>query len=216
MQKKTQIIPAINEKTFDEVKEKIDSLRGISDWIHIDAADGSFTPNVLWRDPDDLDFLEESNLAIEIHLMVLRPEEQVDKWLSKKIKRLIFNIESTSFTEVIIKKCHAAGMEVGISAGFYTPCRELFLFLDKVDLAQILAVWPGRAGQEFSDEALAKISELRAECPSCLIEVDGGVNPETAKKAVSVGADILVSSSYIFGGDDIEKRIDNLKTILES
>lgn len=212
--KKIEIIPAINTQNFSEIKEKLNLIESFSDWAHIDVSDGIFTETLLWNSPVELKDLK-TNLKIEIHLMVACPEKIIDDWLIKNVKRIIFNIESSDNPEYIIKKCDEYGIEAGISLGPREPISRLKPFFSSVDFFQILAVLPGRAGQEFLPQSLKKIKELRQECEKCDIEVDGGINPDTAKNATSSGANILVSSSYIFGGDilEIKNKVDSLKVL---
>lgn len=202
-----EVIPAINEEEFSEVEKKIRLLEPHSAWVHLDVADGTFTKNTLWHNPQDLAGLETS-LSLEVHLMILDVEERVQNWLLPSVKRIIFNLRASRNLAFVIEKCREAGKEVGISIGPDTPWLQLKPFWDKVDLIQILSVYPGLAGQEFIDENLDKIIHIKKQCPSCIIEVDGGMNPATAKKAVSAGADIIVSASYIWKSDNVEKAIN--------
>lgn len=216
MRKEIKIIPAINEVSFEEIKNKINLISGFFDFAHLDIADGSFTPNILWSEPEKLKSIK-TDIKIEAHLMVLNPEYVFEKWMQKNIVRIIFNLETVNNFNFLSDKCRARGIEVGLSITPNTSFIVLKPYLYKIDLVQILAVSPGNSGQKFDGISLEKISALRAMSPSCLIEVDGGINLKTAKSAVSAGADILVSSSYVFGGDflKIKNRIENLKNVLD-
>lgn len=211
-----EIIPVINAENFEEIKEKISLLEslgnGVSKWVHLDVADGTFTKNTIWHNPEDLLGLQ-TTLKIEVHLMILKPEERIESWLLENVKRIIFNLEGSGAPDFIIEKCREKGIEVGVSIGPDTPWTQAQPFLKKADLIQVLSVYPGLAGQGFIEDSLDKIKHLRENCPDCRIEVDGGINPETTKKAVGAGADILVSASYIFGGGDseIKNRIESLR-----
>ena len=204
-----EIIPVINVENFEEIKEKTKLIEPFSKWVHLDAADGTFTKNTIWHNPEDLMGFK-TPLNIEVHLMVAKPEERIEKWLIQNVKRIIFNLESSETPDLIIEKCRKNGTEIGISIGPDTSWTRLQPFLDKIDMAQILAVYPGFAGQKFTEDSLDKVRHLRKICPKCDIEIDGGVNPETAKKAKEAGANIFVSASYIFSGD-VRERIENLK-----
>lgn len=210
MKKEIKIIPAINEISFDEIKKKINLISSFSEWAHLDVADGSFTPNILWNESERLKDIE-TDIKIEIHLMVLNPEYVFEKWMQKNTARIIFNLETINNFDFLREECLKRGVEIGLSITPDTSYATLKPYLDKIDLAQILTVPPGNAGQKFEENSLEKISALRALSPNCVIEVDGGINPETAKYAISAGADILVSSSYVWSGDNIEERIKSLK-----
>lgn len=223
----TQIIPAVNEKSFGEIKQKIKliepHLPSVGGWIQLDVADGTFTKNTLWHNPKDLSDLE-TNLNIEVHLMVNDIEKKIDEWFVPRVKRIIFHIETAVEPDLVIKKIQDAGKEVGMAVGSDGSWTELAHYKGIVNFFQILGVFPGMAGQELDERTYKQARELRKFCdasPSdgkkCIIEVDGGVNKENAKKLVDAGADILVAASAIFSakdGGDIKKNIEELKNEL--
>lgn len=192
-----EVIPAINARTWEEVVKKIRQVESFADWVHIDVADGTFTPNTLWHNPLDLVGFETS-AKLEIHLMEDRPEERVEAWLVKPVKRIIVHYEATHDIDFIFHQCRQARMEVGIAVNPHTSWTRLKPFIGRAHLFQILAVHPGKAGQEFERHNLSKIKHLRASCPDCKIEVDGGMTPEVAEACFKAGADIIVSADYIF------------------
>lgn len=207
--KKLEVIPAINVDSFEEVKEKIKLVEPYVKWVQLDVADGTFTKNTVWHDSANLLSLETS-LNIEVHLMINNIEERVDNWLLAPVKRVIFHLETAKDPYFVIEKCKQAGKEVGIAIGPDTPWTQLMQYCDKVDLFQILSVHPGLPGQKFQEESLHKIQSLRENCPSAIIEVDGGVDKVVAKKVAAAGANIVCAASAIFNSDDIKKSIDEL------
>lgn len=209
--RKIEIIPAVNAESFEEVEKAISLVESYVSWVHLDVADGTFTKNTLWHNFLDLINLE-TNLKLEIHLMILNPEERINDWITKKVERIIFNLESSKSPEVIIKKCRENNIEVGISIGPNTSWTKLYPYLDKIDLVQVLSVYPGLSGQKFMFSSLEKINALNNNPRGYKIEVDGGVDNAVAKMAKDAGADIIVSSSYIFSGD-AEKRINKLRNV---
>lgn len=214
MAREIKVIPAINETDFGEILEKIKIIKPISDWVHLDIADGSFTENSLWHEAGDLEKLN-SEISIEAHFMMRNLEKQISDWLKYPIiRRVIFNLEASENPDFIIQMCHKKGIQAGVSIGPKSFLGLLLPYLEKADLFQILSVIPGASGQKFTEDSLEKIKELRKICFECLIEVDGGINQDTAKNALDAGANILVSSSYIFNGDtsEIKKRIESLNT----
>ena len=212
---KIEIIPAINEEKFSEIEKKIRILEPHSKWVHLDAADGTFTKNTLWHEPQDLANLE-TPFPIEVHLMILGIEKRIESWFLPNIKRIIFNLEASQDPDFVIEKIKKSKKEVGLSIGPDISWTRLVPYFNKVDLIQILSVWPGLPGQKFQEESLDKIMRIKKQCPSCIIEVDGGMNPETAKKAIQAGADIIVSASYIWESDNIEKAIEELRQTANS
>jgi ribulose-phosphate 3-epimerase len=181
-------------------------------WVQLDVADGTFTKNTIWHEPEDLLQLE-TRLNIEVHLMFNNIEERVLSWLVEPVKRVVFHLEAAKDPHFVINKCREAGKEVGLAIGPDRPWTQLMPFCQKVDLFQILAVYPGLPGQEFRPDSLEKIKDLRSNCRDAIIEVDGGINKEIAKEAKRAGADIIAAASYIFNSDDIGKAIEELKCI---
>ena len=206
-----EIIPAINSENISEIKDKLELIAPHTRWAHIDVADGSFTQNVLWHSPAELDDIT-SDLKLEVHLMLSDIDQKIIPWLAAtSIKRIIFHIEAAINPDEVIAACKAAGKDVGISLKPETEAEKLQPYFSKVDLVQILAVSPGRAGQTFDERALNKISSVRAACPSCIIEVDGGMKIGTAKSAAAAGANAIVAASAIFNSSNIEEAIKTLQ-----
>ena len=225
---KVEIIPAINADSFEEIQRRIKlvedagsdaSVGAGSDasvgagWVQIDAADGTFTKNTIWHNPEDLAFLE-TELKIELHLMLDNMERRVGDWLVPNAHRIIFHISAAENPDFVIEKCREAGKEVGIAVGPDESLVRALEHRDEVDVFQILGVHPGRAGAEMAEGVFGRISELRGFCGHCTIEVDGGMNKETAKKAVEAGADIIVAASAIFGAEDVGEAIRELKEVV--
>lgn len=209
-----KIIPVINAKTFEELKEKIKLVEPFADliggWIHIDVADGTFTKNTLWHNSKDLISLDTS-LYIEVHLMLNDINNKIKDWLLPNIGRIIFHLSASRDPDFVISEIKKAGKEVGISIGSDESVVEALKYKNKIDLFQILGVYPGLAGQKTLESAFDRTKEVRKVCEHCIIEVDGGMNKETAKMAVDVGANIIVAASAIFDSEDIKKNIEELK-----
>ena len=205
-----EIIPAINAESFEEVERKIKLVEPYAAWAHIDVADGTFTPNALWHHASDLRRLTTS-LLLEVHLMIADIDTRYSEWMLPNVKRAIFHIEAAHDPHFVIEKIHEAGKEAGTAIRPETDWNMLMPFCGKADLVQMLAVPPGRAGQEFRLETLEKVSHIRKAYPNCIIEVDGGINPETGEKCRDAGANILVSANYIFNLPDIKRAIEDLQ-----
>ena len=210
MPKTIEIIPAINAANFEEVKNKIKLVEPYVRWVHLDVADGTFTPNTIWHNPIDL-LTMETPLAIEVHLMISDMDTRWPDWILQNVRRIIFHLEAAHDPNFVLEKIKAAGKEVGVAAEPATDWKKLEPFCTKADLVQILAVPPGIAGQGFIFQTLDKIKHIRRAHPQGIIEVDGGVNLETGKNAAAAGANILVSANYIFSSDNIKKAIEDLK-----
>lgn len=205
-----EIIPAINAADFNEVKRRIELAARRARLIHIDVADGTFTPSKTWFNPADFGAYDPL-VQIELHFMVADPEKKISEWLMSQIKRIIFHIEAAVNPYELVAKCHSAGCEAGIAIKPDTPWGALRPFVDLVDLLQILAVSPGPSGQQFDVRSLEKIAALRVIAPKKIIEVDGGIKLDVARKCARAGADLLVAGSALFGpGVDFYKAFDEM------
>jgi len=211
-----EVIPAINAQSFDEVKKLIAQASAFAPWIHIDVTDGIFTPHQTWNNAEELKQLIIDNPVLttvnfELHLMVKNPELVIGAWLRTGVKRLIVHVETISDEEVITDHCREHAVEVMLAAGPEIGIDQLLQYKKEFKAFQLLAVSPGKAGQTFDEMTIEKISGLRKELPEAVIEVDGGINQETAKRCKNAGADIVVSASHIFGSADPKKAFEDLQ-----
>ncbi len=201
-----QIIPAINCPDLETLILQLDEIsRFLPDggWVHIDIVDGMFSKNITWNDPSELSSLKPSypGLNFEIHLMVEDPDEFVEVWFMNGASRVIVHLEAVNNPDYILDIASRYDGEATLSIVPSTPADLLMPQVGSFSSFQILAVDPGFTGQEFSMESLEKIKFLRNVSPSAKIEVDGGINPETARLAKIAGADCAVSASYIFNNN---------------
>jgi ribulose-phosphate 3-epimerase len=176
----------------------------------LDVTDGVFSTHPTWCNPKDLSAFK-TNLNVEVHLMVSNPAAVIDDWLVPPVKRVIVHAEALSNFVLLIEKCRDEGVEVGIAIRPETPWELLRPFFARSDILQVLTVHPGPSDQEVDwPQMLEKIRHIHEVCPQCIIEVDGGINPESANKAVEAGASLLVSGAYIFNSDNIKEAIKKL------
>ncbi len=211
-----QIIPAIIAKNIEELEEKIKIIEPYTDWVQIDVSDGIFTPNINWNNPEDLKKIK-SNVALEIHLMISNPEDFMDEWIDSGAKRIIVHVSNKSDFEgvkIISEKVKSRGLQFGIGLSPEVSVVDVQNIIPLADVVLLLAVDPGFSGQQFQPVVLEKIKDLRKLFPDVKIEIDGGINEETADQCIKAGADILVSASYIFDSENIEKAIATLKNTL--
>jgi len=210
------VIPAINCHRGDSecVRKKILIGQEFAEWVHLDVADGIFTPNKTWSDPQAWRSFG-VKLKLEAHLMLDEPEEVFEDWLEAGAKRLIVHMETVNaaLAKAMADVAKRHGAEVMISSNPETPSEKYEPFFQVTKLFQVLAVHPGFAGQKFLPPALDKIKFLRARMPDAAIEVDGGVSPETGRRARAAGADILISADHIFGNGDPRRAYEELKNL---
>ncbi len=211
------VIPVINCPDFGCVREKINKAIELgAEWVHIDVADGKFTKIKTWNDPEDLDSLgdELGDLKLEIHLMVLDPQAVIGDWLRAGANRIIIHFEALKDSwEIICDKVEREGRELGLAINPETPTHVLTPYLKAVSLVQLLAVSPGPAGQKFDPAIIDKLKELKRREPDLIVEIDGGINFETAKALKSAGADVITSASYIWGSGNPREAFDKLRKV---
>lgn len=204
-----QLLPSINVPTFEEVQERIKKVEPYVQWAHVDVTDGIFSKHLTWHNTADLPLLD-TKLHIEVHLMIQSPEEVIDQWLVKPVKRVIVHVEAAHDIDFLIEKCRAAGVELGLAINPDTFWGRLEPWFGKINFFQTLGVRPGPSGQALTEEIFDTIRHIRNACPHCIIELDGGVNFETAGRAKDAGANCIVAGSYVFNSPDIKKAIDEL------
>lgn len=214
-----EIIPAIIAQNYQELEEKIKAVEGLCEWVQIDVMDGKFVLQKTFNRPIDLANLK-TNLKLEAHLMIEHPWNFIDDWLAAGVKRIIVHYEAVGFRsdeervfEEMIAECHLAGCEFSIALNPETPIDVLDPYILKIDTVQIMGVKPGRAGQPFMPHDLLKVEYLREKYPNVKIELDGGVNLETAPAILKAGVDMLIVGSAIWQAEDKKSVIEKLKNI---
>lgn len=211
------VIPVINchGRDFGCVEAKINQAKRFlkkGGWLHLDVADGRFTFNKTWRNPTEWANLRlEFNL--EVHLMVEEPEKYIEDWIAAGAKRLIVHAETLNekTAQKIVQRARRRNVDVMLSSNPHTTTAELWPFLKIFSNFQVLAVDPGPAGQKLIPIVLKKVGFLRNFAPSAMIEVDGGINPETARLAKEAGANIVASATYIFRSKNPKKAFKELQ-----
>lgn len=212
-----EIIPVLNCIDKHEAEEKIKVLATFLSndrFVHIDIADGIFTFHRTWNDTKGWEVLGVP-FPLEVHLMVEDPQAWIGPWIAAGAKRFVLQIETIDpdILAGIKKECEASGVEVMLSLNPETPPEDLTPYLQDTSRFQVLCVNPGLAGQKFLSLTLEKAVWIRYAVPHAIIEIDGGITPETARLAKNAGANIIVSASYIFGSDDPERAYEELKKI---
>jgi len=200
-------------QTLNQLKEIKESQ---ATWLHFDVMDGHFVPNLSFGPDICLQIRKQSDLFMDVHIMVSDPNYFSDVFMNAGADLITFHIEACESQEEvfsIIEKIHKKGVKVGLSIKPDTDVKSLIPYLSSIDLILIMSVNPGYGGQSFIPSALDKIVFLRNYIDqnrlSCLIEVDGGINADTAKLVLEAGVDVLVAGSYIFK-HNIKETINTL------
>ena len=207
-----EIIPSILVKTREELVEKIIAVEPYVDSVHLDIADGIFVPNITILGFEEAETVE-TDLKIGVHLMVSKPENHIVRWLETPADEFIFHIEATQKAQEVIDAIKEAEKSVGIAVNPQTPNDRIEPFIDFIDFVHFMTVEPGFYGGEFVESVLDKIADFHYFYPDKPIQVDGGINPETAPKLVKAGAGILIAGSYIWESKNIEMAIGQLKAV---
>lgn len=215
-----QVIPGIEGADADSVRAQYEKVKDLNPegWIHFDVTDGKFSPAMNWGSPEGLKTLVTSNRSlvtkVELHLMVEDAEKVLGDWLNTKIlKRVVVHLEAMSDPVFVVAKCKEYGVEPVLAIKPETEIERVFAHKDDFRSFQVLAVNPGWSGQKFDEKVLAKIHWLKEKIPNVIIEIDGGVNPEVAKKCYDAGASVLISTSYIQKSSDPKKAYEELANI---
>ena len=206
------IAPSILAADFsclaDEVK-KIE-IAG-ADMLHIDVMDGQFVPPITIGDCVVAAIRGASSLPFDVHLMINDTNKQIEAFARAGADSITFHIENNPNPKEIIQQIRSFDKHVGVSLNPGTPVEAIQDVIPMVDLVLVMSVNPGWGGQKYIDTANDKIKKIRSLSPSVLIEVDGGINEQTAKQAIDAGANILVAGSFVFGNNDYKGQIDKLK-----
>lgn len=213
---KTLISPSLLSANFLDLKADIDMInRSEADWLHLDIMDGVFVPNISFGFPVINAVARACTKPLDVHLMIVHPENYIKQVAATGAMMMNVHYEACLHLHRTIQEIHAAGMKAGVTLNPATPVSVLEDIICDVDMVLLMSVNPGFGGQKFIENTIDKTRRLRQlierSGSKALIEIDGGVNDETAPRLVEAGADVLVSGSYIFKSSDPVKTIHDLK-----
>jgi len=201
---KKMVAPSILSADFANLEKEIKAIAAAgADWVHVDVMDGRFVPNITIGIPVVKSLKKISPLPLDVHLMIEEPERYVEDFIKAGSDYLTIHVESTKNPAAVLKRIRDLGAKAGITLRPRTALEDILPLLPLCDLVLVMTVEPGFGGQSFMHDQVIKITRLREEITrlklNCLIEVDGGINADTAK--ICHQADVYVAGNYVFSQD---------------
>ena len=210
----TIISPSILSADFANLEKDIKRVENNADWLHIDVRDGHFVPNITIGVPVVASIRKITKLPLDVHLMIENPEKYVEAFAKAGANIITFHYEAVEKSQILplISKIKSFGIKAGISIKPKTPADDVLPYINQTDLVLVMTVEPGFGGQKFMNECAEKISLIKQNAQNDLIiQVDGGINAETARICTSFGANSLVAGNYIYKSENIENAINSLR-----
>ena len=215
------VSPSLLAANFLDLRKDIEMINtSEADWLHLDVMDGMFVPNISFGFPVLEAVSKICKKPLDVHYMIMQPERYIKQTAALGAMMMNVHYEACTHLHRTVEEIHQAGMKAGVTLNPSTPVCMLEDIIRDVDMVLLMSVNPGFGGQRFIEQTINKAQQLREMISRtdshALIEVDGGVQEETAPRLVKAGVDVLVSGSYVFKAADPHKVIKSLKRLGES